>query len=437
MLNDLSGNLTHGKSKDLIGRLNQKNDPAQLIGAEIELALVWAIQRRARLEIEPNIGKSRRKPDAFSPDLFDRPAFIEITTISDEAITGEKKMRRIASKIVEFANTVRRGSGEFLYFDFHEKRYTKDGRLKRDLLVSHDFELDDVIKKDITNWLSSSPSSSLDVRNDKVSVSIVKRDYKQNRLHNFHSTRPPLIDDVNDNPITRTLREKEKQLCMIKNGWLNFWSRKLKVVFLVDAGCTLLRDMAGRGLAHHQDNSVEGVIQEFLLRSSLDCVCVFSPHRKNKISLPFSNKDLAWSVMPFFRPGVNASDMEMNLLALAAELPAPRFEGYQARTIQQQGGFQPQGHGWYLGTRMEPSHEGQVTLTISSRLVQEYLAGRITKEEFEHFAFNDSPNLFESRLRMGWTINHAGVESGGLGEDDDHLVFGFMSDPAASPFKAL
>ena len=91
MLNDLSGNLTHGKSKDLIGRLNQKNDPAQLIGAEMELALVWAIQRRARLEIEPNIGKSRRKPDAFSPDLFYRPAFIEITAISDEAITGEKK----------------------------------------------------------------------------------------------------------------------------------------------------------------------------------------------------------------------------------------------------------------------------------------------------------------------------------------------------------
>ena len=65
MLNDLSGNLTHGKSKDLIGRLNQKNDPAQLIGAEMELALVWAIQRRARLEIEPNIDNSQRKPDAF------------------------------------------------------------------------------------------------------------------------------------------------------------------------------------------------------------------------------------------------------------------------------------------------------------------------------------------------------------------------------------
>lgn len=72
-----------------------------------------------------------------------------------------------------------------------------------------------------------------------------------------------------------------------------------------------------------------------------------------------------------------------------------------------------------------------MTISLSSRLLQDYLAGRIDKDTYEHHAFGDMKNPFEAELSGGLTIQAVKFESGGLDDDDDHIVFDLALDPGA------
>ena len=74
-----------------------------------------------------------------------------------------------------------------------------------------------------------------------------------------------------------------------------------------------------------------------------------------------------------------------------------------------------------------------MTIKLSSRLVLEFLAGRISPEQFQSFAFGKDKNLFDIQLTRGLTIQASRVEKAGLDEDDDHLVFDLEHDFGASP----
>ena len=77
-----------------------------------------------------------------------------------------------------------------------------------------------------------------------------------------------------------------------------------------------------------------------------------------------------------------------------------------------------------------------LTIQISSRLVLELMAGRITHEQFKDFAFGNNLNQFERELASGLTIHSTHLEKAGIDEDDDRLVFRFSEDPAAMPLRA-
>ncbi len=70
---------------------------------------------------------------------------------------------------------------------------------------------------------------------------------------------------------------------------------------------------------------------------------------------------------------------------------------------------------------------------LSARLVLEYLAGRVTSEEFRHFG--GTPQVLELTLKAGKTIKSARIEKAGLDEDDDHIVFELDHDYAASSLR--
>ncbi|WP_334359931.1 MULTISPECIES: hypothetical protein [unclassified Bradyrhizobium] len=72
-------------------------------------------------------------------------------------------------------------------------------------------------------------------------------------------------------------------------------------------------------------------------------------------------------------------------------------------------------------------------IKFSARLFQEFIAGRISADHFR--GLNGALELFESQMKQGQTLSGARLESAGIDQDDDYLVFQFSPDPAARPLK--
>lgn len=118
MLDELAPWLTKPQAAHLLSRLDHR-DPDSSIPAEYELAVGWALSKAAHLKVEPKYGG--RVPDFESADLFsDRPAVIEVVTLSDEGLSDESLMERTANIINQFADQVRRKASKNLHYTFHE-----------------------------------------------------------------------------------------------------------------------------------------------------------------------------------------------------------------------------------------------------------------------------------------------------------------------------
>jgi hypothetical protein len=73
MLDELRPLLSAKTVSNLRGRLNDTKRPEQLIGAEMELGLLWGMGQTAKLQVEPQIPDSSRVPEAYSENLWDDP----------------------------------------------------------------------------------------------------------------------------------------------------------------------------------------------------------------------------------------------------------------------------------------------------------------------------------------------------------------------------
>lgn len=428
MLDDVRYELPLQKQSDFLGRLRQKTDAAQVIGAEMELALIWGLRQLGHIQAEPFYRQGGdNNPDAFSNDLFGKPALIEITAVSDTALSGETLMRRASQKIVGYVNSVSRGSGKFLHFDFHEQTTLVKGHFSRQRRVTRSFELTAAIKDQLRDWTTKSkslPGAQLRITDAEIDVTITRQPHKEHPLFNFFSSMPAAAYSLEENPIFVVLKDKEKQLADAKPGWL-------KCIFLADAGCYPLRYLTGNDPSRMTKSGAE-IIHHFLSQSSVDYVIAISV-KGDALTWPRSDRR-QWAFTAFGREKRPNPEALGRIQPLPQVLPSPRFSGYQARTIHQQALFAPQARGWYLGTT---TRTGKVmTIEISSRLVQELLAGRVTHERFHDIAFGKNhPNLFERWLKMGYTIDQVSNEKAGVDEDDDRLVFKFSRDPAASDLR--
>jgi hypothetical protein len=168
MLDEFGPWLTRPQAAHLLGRLDHR-DPDASIPAEYELAIGWALSKCAQLTVEPKYG--RRAPDFESADVFpDRPAVIEVVTLSDEGLSDESLMERTANIINQFADQVRRKASKNLHYTFHETSGYKPVRMKepmgpfthrsqfwRQQLASKNFVLTHQHKAQLRAWLANWP----------------------------------------------------------------------------------------------------------------------------------------------------------------------------------------------------------------------------------------------------------------------------------------
>jgi hypothetical protein len=421
MLDALGPLLSQAKAKDLLARLEHKN-AKDALAAEVELGLLWSIKQVAHLEVDPKLEGSSSRPDAFSNDLFGQtPAIIEITALSDDTFSGQEQMDRAANIICQFANRVRKGAGEHLYFQFLEENRHQKGFRRRIRRITPQFKLTPDFQSILRHWLDAPDwpnPEAIRMADAEIDVVIQWRKHVHPLGRTFTSM-PAVADHAEDNPVFRALRRKERQISGAPSG-------VLKCIFLGDAGCSMLREL--KPLGPH-DVSGDHVIKYFLSRSSIDIVCVFSPYRGLPQLFGGGHRSPEWKVSVYFRTTRTSADTEL-LHKMVGVIPRPRLEGYQARAWHQQGMFDPQGKGIYLGCEMT-SKGGVASIKISSRMVLELLAGRITQDQFQHFAFGDHPNLFDSELKHGLTLQEARLEKAGLDHDDDYLVFDLEPDWSA------
>ncbi|MGO7755297.1 hypothetical protein ACC817_08245 [Rhizobium ruizarguesonis] len=429
MIDELAARLPPSKLKEIIGRLDHA-DPDQAIPQEYELGLLWAALKISDIEIEKPLG--RKAPDFYATDLFPSgPAFVEIAAISDTALSGEPLMRRAANIINNFA--VVKKSDRHLYYQFNEESGylpAKNGgffaptQYYRRRRVTREFNLDDEMRASIAEWLKGKPSSGpLRLTNPSIDVSISWKEYVHPQ-GNVFSSMPSEAHDVEDNPLFKVLKAKEReQLQATPQG-------TLKCIFLGDAGCQLLRDLRPISVGARTVSGKQ-IIEHFLDCSSVDIVCVFSPQKMNRHNYQSFDNPRVWHVTVFDQRGL-PEDEHAKLRTIAGSLPEPYLDGYQARSWHQQGMFHPRAKGQYLPP-MWVTKNGIQNMKISARGLQELLAGRLSREEFKRFV---ADNLFERALSDGRTISNITIERKETEEDDDYLIFEFEDDPAARAIKS-
>lgn len=434
MLDAIDDKIPPQKRRDLVRRLTDKR-PEQVFGAEMELALSYGFSMSFDTEIEPEWYPGSKEPDIYVENFFEQPAFVEVTTISDEAVSGKKVMRAASQKILEYANTVKKGSGKLLYFEYQEisgyrqvipkpKSIFGHKEFFRERLVKASFKLCNKFKAVLDEWLGS-PSwptpEAIRIKLDYVDVVIRVKKHAQLSNHNFHSSMPALCYSLEDNPIFKALKEKERQLRETPMG-------NLRIVFLCDGGCAPLRDL------NYQDptnrvKSAKDIIQHFLGKGSkLDHVIVVAPRFERNYNFSTRTRK-SWAVSQFNGNNKEAKDYQSELGLLFSHFPAPRYESNNAKGLVLQGVFKPNNRDQHLGTNFMSKTKGRDEFQVktSSKALYELMSGRIDFEQFKNVTGIDS-----GMLKAEYRITNVEIEDKGPVEDDDYVTVTLSRDVAAT-----
>lgn len=424
MLEELSRLLDDAKYNDLKASLEHSNTKTAL-AAEAELSMLWAISRVADLDPAPTLPDGR-KPDGRSKHLFGSgPAIIEIRSLSDDSFSGKEAMDRTANIIANYADRLRKRAGNHLYFEFNERSYWKhrynrklkrqQNRFHRERCADPAFKLTPDIEKQLKAWITAADwpnPPAMRITTDKTDVVV---SWKKSTVPLFRTfcRMPPVAYDTEDNPVYKALEEKSDQIKSTPDC-------TLRCVILVDAGSDLLRRLRPMGAVWEIGG--EAIIRHAIDTLNIDVVIVFSPYRQWEFGFG-ARSELLWKVSCFDRRNPFPDGEYARVEAMAAQLPRPRYEGYQARALHRQGGFAPDNRNWYLPTHVTTQSGGPMTVKLSAGLLHQYLAGAIDADRFREEAFNNENNLFTTEFMKRHAIQNVRSEAGGTDEDDDYVVF--------------
>ncbi|MDA8707792.1 hypothetical protein N9M10_00305 [Hellea sp.] len=434
MLDAIDDKISYQKRRDLIRRLTDKR-PEQTFGAEMELALSYGFAMGFDTEIEPKWYPGSREPDIYVENFFEHPAFVEITTISDESVSDQKVTRAASQKILQYANTIKKGSGKFLYFEYQERSGYRQVIPKpksifghkeffRERLVKRNFELCNEFKAILNKWLETAnwpPPKDIRIKLDYVDVIIRVKEHARPSSHNFHSSMPALCYSLEDNPIFKALEIKEEQLKETPDG-------NLRVVFLCDGGCRPLRDLNDRDPTNRVKSANE-IIRHFLgKKSKLDHVIIVAPRFDRNYRFRHRTKK-SWACTQFNGIKNDGKDYQVELNSLFSYFPAPRYESSNAKGLVLQGVFKPNNLHQHLGTTLMSKKKGwhELQVKTSSKALYELMSGRIDFEQFVNVTKIDRIDL-----KADYRITNVEFEYKGPEKDDDYVTVTLSKDVAAT-----
>jgi len=434
MLDDLSTYLDQEKARDLVQRLESKKVD-QALPSEMELAILWAIANTGDIVVEPEWWGDTRRPDAVSETIvLGTQVAVEIAATTDNSISPEEAMDRVALSITDFCNRLSKGAGYHLYFRFGETTKRIDGRSFRQVLAPSDFQLNEALGMGLREWMREDrfKSQKITLSEPGLLVEVEWTKPRQTRYHNIWTSLPPQAYSLEENPLFALLRRKADQLRAATTG-------TVRIIVVADVGSTLLNRMGeiGEGDPGGRNFSAPQIIHHFVQSYSrkIDGVVALSPRKE----LRMGSSERKWMARGFY---TNAGkDACVALAKILEALPLPRFAGYQARSLFRQGCFSPKSMGWYLAISMEsklrdkndPDSGRQESVRIPARMFLDLMTGRITEAQFRYLLGerNGEVNFLASSLSKGLTISGAEMAPRNLDEEDDHIILHFSDDPAA------
>jgi hypothetical protein len=355
-----------------------------------------------------------------------RSAWIEITAVSDADFAGDKRMKPIVQRFVELANKMESGCGKFLQFEFGEKMGFEAGTFIRKLLAPARFSLEPELLEQFATWLPRSlESAPLVLRRPDLDLTITRRPYALKHL-DYRGRTVPAFYDIEKNPIFARL-EKKRRLKQLPIGKTD----NLCGIILWDAGCWGIND------SFRSPNTVriDAILDRCIQRSGVDFVSVFTPRRQPTLSSLSS--EIKWISKTYGATDNGFLDQIAEVLKrVVIKLPRPRFEAGDARSLQNRGSYEPSATGWYLAPT-ETWKDNKLTIKVSARALHEALAAGDFRGLASRYATgaDGKRNVFANQLAKGHTFKTCRIEPAGPDEDDDHVVFEFSEDAAASPFK--
>ena len=435
MIAELDPWLGERKRKEYIQRI-EHGATKQSLAAEAELGVLFALTRAdPDARIEPEDLGGNRLIDAYSPSLFtDGPAALEVTALSDDTMAGREQIQRAARIITHFCNKIRKRSGKRLRFQFSEWSGRNGNWLERTPSVVPQYSLSEQAKEQLTAWLSNKnwPNPKELVLSEKtIYVKIVACESESNHL-SAYSPVPALIYHPERNPIYRALHKKVRQLS-------GFDQAVIKCVVIVDVGCSVLtnlRPISSGGSQLIPENVISWAREKF----GIDLVVVLSPAIPRSRGFPSNllapvEQAVQWQVTVFC-DNQNEKDYSTSVRRWVTHLPAPRINSDLARQLHEQGAFSPAKNVATVSPVLKSDWQNKrCEMKISARLLQEFLAGRMTREAFERETFGGIENVFELSLARGELISDIRFESAGIDEDDDWVVVTLSDDPAARELK--
>ncbi|MFN3835055.1 MAG: hypothetical protein ACK4NO_04040 [Glycocaulis sp.] len=270
MLADIEPKLSGPKRANFVRELEDSTARVAL-AAECELAVLWALGSLDQtLVIEPDDVAGDKRPDGVLSDLFMGEAtVVEITAISDQNMARQDKVDRAANIIINYCNSVKRGSGEHLSFMFGEKREYGKWWVDRTPFVLDEFSLTEDDEYLIKEWLlknNSEKGSRLIINNDSVQVEI-KFHTEKSQHHPIQSQVPAYIFHPEKNSLFRSIERKYKdQLRFVDKNF-----KKCLIIF--DAGCDFISYL-DRKLAIGSEILPQKVIEIALNKFKLDYIIV-------------------------------------------------------------------------------------------------------------------------------------------------------------------
>lgn len=418
----------------LVAKLN-KPGRARL-DAMWEAVFLHALNQSTPIRFEEPLFNGRR-PDfalTFPGDGTSIEIVGDITTASDQGLDANNPVRELGDEITRLAQ--KHG------LDPHHFRYQVASRQQGEYpkmrvvtaLPGRD-RLRQVLKENVEPFimdLASRPreKGACSVRNEEAEFTV-----SYDRRQEFAGGGYPSYQvaySLRNNPIYPALRAKADQLRSAP-------ADAIRLVILCDAGCY---SMKSTQISSAGSYTGLAIARDFLRdTSSVDLVMLVSVGRRNQYDISSNDfvhhYQLAAAPLGSRHPRLTRaaiSAVESLLGAVVTHVPTPIRDAANAVRHCNDAGF---GSGLKGGYTMNGKR-----VRISSRAVQELLAGSLTQAEFDRLHGWDAAanprgtNPFASALERGQTfsrVTHIAADD----KDDDWLEFQLEGpDPAISPFVA-
>lgn len=434
MLDDLSPKLSGDKGRDLLRRLEDKR-VNQALPAEMELALLWSIGKSGDLEVEPYWWAGTRRPDAYTESFIPgRQTIIEIAAPSDSIVlTGADAMMHVCKEITTHVERLRRGLGSYLFFNFGDTRGYSNGGYYRKILASTDYKLSEKAKEQLGAWVGniSNTCSFIDISEQGLCVRVKKMPQRQRINSNFGPSAPFGPFSLEKNHLRELIDRKAEQ---IKTSPKHV----IRLLFLADTGLTVLNKI-GRSFDYDdfsRAKSADLIISNYMnhINRHFDGIVAFSPR---KTVGPDHRFKRFWVVKTYCRKHV-AKEVEAGTDNIIKQLPPPRFEGYQARNLYNQGAYTPNTNKWYLSSGFKMNNiSGEFEIRFSMRAFIDFLSGKISEKEFRGYLSQSESfdNIIMYIKNKGFTASQARISDRRIDDDDDHIILKFTDDPAARELR--